>query len=139
VRVEAFRAFHIDLLIAQGVQGAQLGEISTVPRTYATFGPALSAFDGETILLCGGILQVHSQSGVLWALLSESAGAHMLALHKGTLRFLANHPLRRLEATVQQGFQMGPRWLKLLGFSPEGEMKAFGLNGETYLRFARIL
>jgi len=34
---------------------------------------------------------------------------------------------------------MGPRWLKLLGFSPEGEMKAFGLNGETYLRFARIL
>lgn len=38
---------------------------------------------------------------------------------------------------MPQGFGQGCRWVTLLGFNFEGELKNYGLKGETYLRFAR--
>lgn len=140
--VEPFRPYHIELLIAQGVQGSQLRQVSHVPAGYASLaripGPALTARDGERIVLCGGILPIGPKMGVLWAVLSETAGAHMLWLHRATQRFIAINPPRRLEASVEKGFPQGCRWLELMGFAFEGEMRAYGLDGETHLRFARV-
>lgn len=142
MEVIPFRPYHIDLLLAQGVQGAQLRQVSIVPASYASLarlpGPALTGRVGDQILMCGGMIPMGPTVGVLWALLSEAAASHMLTLHRGVRRFLEINPPRRLEATVEKGFPQGCRWLELLGFKPEGEMPGYGLNGETHLRYGKV-
>lgn len=130
-------------MIAQGaVQSGQLHELSYVPAGYARLerlpGTALAVLEGDRIMLCGGVLPEGPGRGVLWALLSAQAGAHMIFLHRGVKRFLEAQALRRVEATAVKGFDEGCRWLSLLGFKHEGEMPGYGLGGETHLRFGRV-
>lgn len=138
--VVPFLPYHVDLLRAQGVQGAQLNEVSLVlgPCANVPPGPAVSAFDGDRILICGGIAKITNTNGVCWALLSEEAGKHMHSLHFAVKRFITLQPWRRLEASVEKNFEAGCRWVQLLGFEMEGEMRGYGPNGETHLRYARV-
>jgi hypothetical protein len=142
VIVEPFRPFHIQLLKAQGVQAAQIQQVSHVPATYASVerppGVAMTVWNGEQIVLCGGVIPTGPKKGLLWAVLSANAGNHMLWLHRATLRFLDVEPWQRVEASVQHGFPAGRRWLKLLGFEFEGRMRKYDLDGNTHLRYARI-
>lgn len=140
--VQPFRPYHLHLLVAQGVQPSQRQQVSHVPATYASVekpaGQALTVLDGENVIMCGGIVPMGPNTGVLWAVLSANAGRHMLWLHRATLRFLDVEPRRRIEATVEEGFPAGCRWLELLGFEFEGRMRGYGDNGETHLRYARV-
>lgn len=140
--VEPFRPYHIDLLRAQGVQAAQLGEISLVPLSCANLpappGPAVTVFDGERVIVCGGIAVKGPGRGECWALMGEGVGRHMHWLHFAVKRFITAQRWQRLEAAVEEGFGPGCRWVELLGFSYEGKMPGYGLCGETYLRYARV-
>lgn len=139
--VEPFKPYHIELLRAQGVQSAQLREVSHVPLTYESvakpLGPAVTVFDAGRALVCGGIVVQAPGRGECWALMSEDAGRHMTWLHYAVKRFISMQRWERLEASVEEGFGAGCRWLNLLGFSYEGKMLKYGLNGETHLRYAR--
>lgn len=135
--IRPFAPYHIDLLRAQGVQGAQLQEVSLVPERFVTVSNGLSAFAGDQLLICGGIIKLAPLHGVCWALLSQDAGKHMHALHYAVKRFITIEPWRRLEASVEEGFSMGCRWVELLGFTFEGRMPKYGLQGETHLRYGR--
>jgi hypothetical protein len=141
MRVEPFRPVHLQLLIAQGVQAAQARQVSHVPASYASVeqppGLAMTAIEGERIVLCGGIIPQRPGVGTLWAVLSEHAGEHMVWLHRATRRFMSLQEWQRLEATVEKGFPQGCRWLRLLGFKYEGPMPKYGLNGETHVRFGK--
>jgi hypothetical protein len=141
MRVEPFRPVHLQLLIAQGVQPSQARQVSHVPASYASVekppGPAMTALEGDRIVLCGGIIPTRPNVGTLWAVLSEHAGEHMVWLHRATHRFIGLQEWQRLEATVERGFPQGCRWLRLLGFKYEGTMLKYGLNGETHIRFGR--
>lgn len=141
LRYEPFRPFDFELLLAQGLQRAQ--RLSIVPADYATFrtpiGVAMTAWAGERVVMCGGVATSNGRHGLLWALVSETAGRHMLELHRGVTRFLRDHArVQRLEATVEFGFFPGCRWLRLLGFRYEGLMPGYGDRGETHLRFGRV-
>lgn len=140
--VEPFRTYHIKLLMAQGVQSSQVQQVSHVPATYASVerppGLAMTARDGDRIVLCGGIIPTAVHMGLLWAVLSADAGKHMAWLHRATQRFLDIESRRRIEATVEEGFPAGCRWLELLGFKFEGRMPAYGEDGETHLRYGKV-
>jgi hypothetical protein len=124
------------------VQDAQLAEVSLVPEGYASLyspvGPAMTALDGSTVLLCGGIVPLLPGTGVIWALVARDAGPRMLALTRGIQRFLETQKLRRIEATTAEGFRSGCRWLEMLGFEFEGRMRGYGPAGETHLRYALV-
>jgi hypothetical protein len=141
IEVRQFLPYHVDLLKAQGVQDAQIAEVSLVLTSYANVsrpdGPAVTVFDGDRIVICGGIAKVTESNGVCWALLSADAGKHMTWLHYAVKRFITLNPWRRLEATVEENFEDGCRWVKLLGFEFEGRMAKYGPNGETHLRYSR--
>lgn len=140
MRVERFRPYHLHLLRAQGVQSVQARELSHVPADCESVDPAgvaLTALNGDRVLLCGGIIPARPQVGTLWALLSADAGRHMVWLHRATRRVLTLEHWERIEATVEEGFPEGCRWLRLLGFKLEGAMPKYGLNGETHLRFGK--
>ncbi len=142
MRLEPFRAFHMDILQAQGVQAAQVGELSIVPGQYASVvgsaGPAFTLWKGSDIVACAGMVSLFPHSGMLWAVLAQDAGRSMLYLHRAVQRFLEMQTVRRLEATVLEGFEPGCRWLELLRFELEGRMRAFGPDGSTHLRYARV-
>jgi hypothetical protein len=140
--VEPFRTYHLHVLVAQGVQSSQVQQVSHLPASYASVarlpGIAMTVRDGDRILLCGGILPTAPKMGVLWAVLSERAGGRMVWLHRAVQRFIELEPLRRLEATVEEGFPAGCRWLELLGFEHEGPMPGYGTNGETHIRYGKV-
>lgn len=140
--VEPFQPFHVDVLRAQGVQPAQLAEVSHVPGSYASVGrpqgPAVTARDGDHILICGGIVKQTDTRGECWALLSPDAGRHMLSLTRAVKRFIEIHPWKRLEATVEEQFGAGCKWVEILGFRFEGVLPRYGLDGETHLRYVRL-
>jgi hypothetical protein len=145
VIIETFRPFHVDLLIARGVQQQQLAEVSLVPRGYASLPPvpgaALSAFeDSGRIIMCGGVVPRHPGVGELWALVSQDAGRYFVALTRATRRFLQTQQLmyRRIECTSAIDFPQGCRWLGLLGFKHEGPVPGFGPNGEAHVRFGLV-
>lgn len=141
MRVVPFEPYHIDVLRAQGVQAAQQRSVSQLPASYASVarppGPALTAYAGERIIIAGGIMKVGERNGICWALLSEDARHHMVWLHYAVKRFITIERWRRLEATVEETFTAGCRWLDLLGFKFEGRMPGYGDQGETHLRYGR--
>ena len=97
----------------------------------------MAAFVDDRVLLCGGVA-TFGQHGILWGLLAFDAGRHMVRLHRGVERFLAIQRVRRIEATVEDGWPVGCRWLEMLGFEREGAMRGYGENGETHIRFGRV-
>jgi hypothetical protein len=137
LEVRPFKPYHIDLLRAQGVQSAQLRAVSHVPGNFDTVLPGVTAFDGDWVILCGGIVITAPRRGVCWALLGERATRHMNWLHYATKRYIELHSWQRLQASVEDGFTAGCRWLDLLGFHREGSMRNYGDGGETHLLYAR--
>lgn len=141
-RIEPYRAWHLEAVLAGSIQPAQRRLISHVPVGFARVlklpGLALSALEGDHVLMTGGIMPMGDHFGVLWAVLAGDAGRYMVRLHRGTERFLSIHPWRRLEASVEEGFPAGCRWLELLGFAYEGPLRAYGEAGEDHIRYARV-
>ena len=140
--IEPFRTVHLDILMVEGVQGAQARQVSHVPPGYATLvpppGTALTVRSSGRIIFCGGSIELTRRSGLMWAVLSPAAREHMLRLHRATGRYIGTLRYERLEATVEKGFEAGCRWLDLLGFTLEGESAGYGDNGETHLRYGRV-
>jgi len=135
-RVVPFKPWHLDLLRAQGVQAAQVSELSHYAgRSPPIVGPAMTAFHVEQVLVCGGIQQLAPGRGVCWAVLGANPGRHMRWLHYAVKRFISMEPYIRLEASVEEGFPAGCRWVELLGFKFEGAMPKYGLDGKTHLRY----
>ncbi|HUP06842.1 MAG TPA: hypothetical protein VMU47_06815 [Caldimonas sp.] len=139
LKIEAFRAVHVDLLFAGGVQASQ---ISLAPSSGISLaglpGYALTAWADGRVIMCGGVVPFAPWLGTLWAILSKDAGRHMVPLHKASRRFLASLPYRRLEASAPRCFPAGCRFLELLHFTPEGVSEAYGEDGEDHLRYARV-
>jgi hypothetical protein len=134
---------HLEAALAGSVQPAQRRLVSHVPVTLARLlrlpGAALTALEGDHVLMTGGLMPTGDQMAVLWAVLADDAGAHMVRLDKAVRRFLAIHErYRRLEASVQQDFPEGCRWLELLGFEREGPLRAYGDDGADHWRYARV-
>ena len=73
--------------------------------------------NGE-VLLCGGIFPHWEGRGEAWAVVSENAAKHVIAVHKAALRLLdlAQCTLPRLEAVVEAGHTKAENWVQLLGF-----------------------
>ena len=71
-------------------------------------------------------------------LLSRNAGRCMVAIHKEVLRFMNSIQTRRLETTVDVDFKEGHRWVKMLGFQPEGYMKHYRPDGADMVLYARV-
>lgn len=142
IRVTPFETWHLELLLAQGVQPSQARASHVLARhakVAKPVGTSLTAWDDDgRVLITGGVMAVDNTCGTLWAVLSAHAGCRMLAVHRGLSRFLDSQPQRRIEATVEAGFAPGCRWLELLGFEFEGHMRGYGDNGETHERYALV-
>lgn len=93
--------------------------------------------NGE-VLAMGGIIRIWEGRGQAWMFISKNVRPHMTALHRLVKTILINSDLRRIEATVDVGFDAGMRWMKMLGFEMEGYMKGYMPGGSDAVLFARV-
>lgn len=99
------------------------------------------AWVGETeegIVGIAGLSPQWEGRATAWALISTLAGKHFFQIHKQVLKFLVECPFRRVEATVDVGFEPGHRWVKMLGFEPEGYLRAYRPDGGDQILYARV-
>lgn len=138
MRIERFKPEHLQQMRMQPVQIGRFGN-PEYAQILARGGTALTIFD-EEILMCGGCFNYGPRSGSLWAMLSPAAGAHFVPIHRAVARFIESLCMRRIEATVEAGFDPGCRWLELLGFVCETPkpMRAFGPDGRDHYLYAWV-
>lgn len=104
----------------------------------AAHGPCFTAYDGERIVGCIGLVEQWPGCARAYAFLSQDAGPYMVGLTWRIRDWLRANPIRRIEATVESTFDAGHRWVKRLGFKYEGHMTAYWNERDADL-YARIL
>lgn len=100
--------------------------------------PAWAGIVDGQVVGCAGLVEQWTDRALCWALFSEAAGPHFLAITRFVQRVFALFHYRRVEAYVDPNFAEAQRWVRILGFEREGLMRAFTPTGEDNLLFARV-
>lgn len=134
-----FEPAHLDAL---ELQRGQQHAVSDLTQRYREMlqkaGPCYTGVLDGRIIGCAGLAYKDNQSGQLWALFAGNLGHRFIYIHNAAVRLLTAFPLRRVEATVQVGFEPGCRWLTdMLGFEYEGKMRKYGFDGSDHLLYSR--
>jgi hypothetical protein len=136
-----FRAAHLTYLVPQEAQrrdhaallGSGAAELMESPM-------ALTAWHKSRCLGMAGLLQVHPHRALAWALLSDAAAPHMLAITRKVKRVVALSPWRRVEITVAADFIDGQRFARALGATLETPepLKAYGVYGNDEYMYSIV-
>lgn len=137
--IKPFKAWHLEELSLQPSQ-AHFSDFfdPAYGPSLERGGPAFSGFDGEKIVGSCGLVKHWENRATAWALLGDTSGRNFISIHKAVDRFLDMSEFRRIECYVDAGFKQGHRWVKMLGFTPEGYMKAFSPLGDDAVLYARV-
>ena len=115
----------------QGRQAAELELDDSTPQ-----GLAWTALVDARPICCAGLIEVWQGRAYAWALLSDSAGPHMLGLTREIRSRFLSQPFARIEMAVDADFEAGRRWAVLLGFkleTPEPMAKFLPSGRDAYL------
>lgn len=145
MRVVRFKAAHLRLLQGR-LQGAQLHMSAEIARPESAHMlevqcESFSAFDGELLIGCAGLMPMWPGRAVAWALLSEDAGRYMRQIHRATKGFLQQSQWTRIEAFVVKDFYAGQKWMHMLGFeceTPEGAMRKYTPDGQDCFLYSLV-
>lgn len=106
-------------------------------------GRAFSGWMGERLLGCGGVYLLWPGVGEAWLRLSQQAVLYPVFVARSIVRMLVriieDLKVWRVQALVMKKHREGRHLVEWMGFQEEGEMVAYGPNGETYIRYALIL
>lgn len=141
ITVVRFKAEHYHLIEQQESEAYLRGYIT--PETLAAVERSRWAYTGVShtgkIVVCAGIVEHWQGRGTTWAVLAKECRREFLAIHNAIKSFLADCPLRRIEAHVDVNFKAAHRWAKALGFELEAPLlKKFLVNGEDVSLYARV-
>lgn len=93
----------------------------------------------KEVLACFGFVKMWENRAECWAMLNEGHTDEFLGLHRLSVRLLDAAPFRRIEATVEQGFTAGFRWIEMLGFKRESNiMRNYFPDGKNAVLYARL-
>lgn len=100
----------------------------------------LSAWVGGECIAASGCVPVFPHRAVGWAVVSDKASPHMLALVRKFRRVLSNLDYQRIEASVRSDFNHGHRFAKLIGLQLETPepLRKYGANGEDEMIYAMV-
>lgn len=137
--MERFQARHLQQI---DLQPAQLPTWKAYGSpAYASALENTLAYTGRIrgrIIVCGGIIDVATDTGHMWCFLSRDARHHMVRLHRTAQRFLKVAGKQRLCATSEVGFDDGCRWLDLLGFERTDLLRAYGPDGSDHYLYEKV-
>jgi len=103
---------------------------------------AYTMVDGEEVLAVGGAHIMWFGVGELWVLVSPEAkrrAAPFARYTKGVVdSILQEHSLRRMQASIHVDDEPAIRFAEWLGLEHEGVMRKYGVQGEDYIRMAKV-
>ena len=149
-RLRPFASTDVELFRAQRAQRAQRGDMEWLRTLNESIWDRLTSdkssrawtgFCGERLLGFAGLIEMWPTRLVGWAMLSDTVNRRdMLWIHRAVKREIHELPtvVKRVEITVDAGFDAGHRWAELLGFKPEGLMESYDPNGNDHVMFSRV-
>lgn len=141
MKIVALEAQHI---LEVQLQQAQAYAIPTVTPEHAQAlvrakGIGWTALDSDgQAIACAGIIEMHPQRGMAWALISDAALKQFKTIHRVISAVVRSAPWRRIEMTVDSQHTAGIAWAKRLGFKQEGLMAAYTPDGRDCFLFAKV-
>lgn len=127
VQLQEAQAFAIPMITAEHAQ--QLANAD---------GVAWTALDGDEVIACAGIVQVHEQRGIAWAMFSDRALRQFKLIHRVARAVLERSQWRRIEMTVDVRHDAAIQWAERLGFEREGVMRAVTPDGRDCFLYAKV-
>jgi hypothetical protein len=98
--------------------------------------------DDSRVLAIIGVAVPWKGVGQAWALISQEALKHPVALTLGARRWIAwvidQECLWRVQADVERDHAAGRRWLEFMGFEYEGTLRAYGPSAADHELWARL-
>lgn len=141
MEIVPFRAEHLFNIDVQESQQHLVGYITPELAKALEGSASFSAIaDDGSVLACSGVQPMWDNRAIAWAYLRRDLGANFVKIHRAVKRFLDAYPCRRIEATVDEGFAEGVRWMGMLGFKLETPlpMAAYLPNGRGCYQFSRV-
>lgn len=139
IEVIPFEPEHLAMI---DFQPSQVGLMEVVDDDYAASlkasGPCYTGMKGDKVVVCAGISIMWDNRAIGWVKMSKDAGRDLVFIHRAVQNIIDNAGMRRVEAYVDSTFEEGKRWVKMLGMSYEGTMKAFSPDGRDHDLYARI-
>jgi RimJ/RimL family protein N-acetyltransferase len=138
-----YAAAHLPALRLQRAQ-AEAGTLLATPGYAASLANAYAwtGLIGGRVAGVGGVLPQWRGRAVAWALIAEilTAREFLRAHHKvaAVLATARRDGWRRIETTVDAGFDAGHRWVRALGFVPEGLMRGYSPEGRDHVLYAQL-
>jgi len=133
------RPYHLREMTLQNSQ-AYAGPLITdeYAATICKLGEAFAGMTHGQVVCCAGVLPQWEGRAIAWALFSKDAGRHLHGITKAVKQFLELQRIRRIETWVDATFPPAIRWIEMLGFQFEAEMRAYGPQGQTGLLYSRL-
>ncbi len=88
------------------------------------------------------MVRIWNKVAEIMSITSDEVKEHPTAFHRLCKKMIQDHVevygIQRVQTIVKSNYNDGCRWLEMLGFAIEGEMKKFGPEGDDYLLMARV-
>lgn len=107
---------------------------------YVCQGEAVAVFVDGKLVGAGGVIPQWEGVAEGWTVVTDWLYKHPVTLVKSFIGFFETASLkyRRIQITVEEGFEKAQRFAEYLGFTPEGRMLYYSPTGDTHIRYARI-
>jgi hypothetical protein len=138
--VRQFAPADLMMLALQPHQRALTAEVATPEYAgeLAKHGASFTVADESGIVAVIGLIKQWDGCERAYAFLAETAGYHMLSITRKISDHLDKCGIRRIEAVVEEDFENGHRWVKLLGFHVEAPLMEKYWNDRNAVLYARI-
>lgn len=91
------------------------------------------------VVMCAGLIPHWKGRAECWAIPNTGFTSEFLGVHRWAKTLLDAVPFTRIEASVEQGFEPGHRWARLLGFKRESDvMRHYFPDGANAYLYARV-
>lgn len=101
------------------------------------YGESYTGLVSGKPVIIAGMIQPYQHIGMLWAVLEKECKEHMFSATRHIKFQLSKWNVPRMETSVRTGFKAGARWAEMLGFSYEGTMKKYDIDGGSCDLYAR--
>lgn len=140
MRIVALEPEHILAVQLQPAQAYAMPHINEAQAVEIAMsrGIGWAAVDGDEVLACAGIVHVHDERGLAWAMVSDEALRQFKTIHRVISQVVISAPWRRVEMIVDCDHAAGCRWAERMGFEQEGRMRAYTPDGRDCFLYARV-
>lgn len=142
IRFVPFKKEHLDLIEKRPAEEEGEMILSEAQKGLMEMNPSMTMLVGGIIKACGGCVYLWPNTGEFWAVTAPDIKNYKKEFNKFVKNLIDDVTialgLKRLQATVKEGFVVGHRWVRYLGFKPEFPMKKY-IGNDTYWMYSIIV